>query len=67
MSFAVPTGTGPPLVLDMVCGVEGFEELFAEIPSTFFKFLGLGAVCQGLGGIMAGIPTCLRVPGGTRG
>ena len=61
MSFAIPSGTEPPLVLDMGCspdrwpGTPGFEELFGKMPAIFFKFLGLGAVCQGLGGIMAGI------------
>ena len=61
MSFAIPAGAEPPLVLDMACrpdrprDVEEFEEMFALIPSTFFKFLGLASIAHVLGGIMAGI------------
>lgn len=61
MSFAIPAGAEPPLVLDMGCrvprarGDEEFGEVFERIPSTFFKFLGLASVAHILGGIMAGI------------
>jgi LDH2 family malate/lactate/ureidoglycolate dehydrogenase len=59
MSFAVPTGVEPPLVLDMATstwpGRDNFEEVFAKMPAAFYKMLGLGAVCQALGGFLAGI------------
>ena len=67
MSFAIPAGAEPPLVLDMGCRVprtrddEEFRELFARMPSTFFKFLGLASVAHVLGGVMAGI-TLLEKP-----
>ena len=32
-----------------------FEEIFRQLPSVFFKSLGLGTVCHALGGLMAGI------------
>ncbi len=60
MSFAVPTLNEPPLVLDMATWTypnseAEFEALFGQMPAAFFKALGLGAVCQALGGFMAGI------------
>ena len=60
MSFAVPAGAGPPLVLDMASSPypirrEDFPEVFAKMPGAFFKTLGLGSVCHALGGILAGI------------
>ena len=60
MSFAVPTGDGPPMVIDMGCYVDhpdGMERGFEQIPDAFFKMLGLGAACHALGGFMAGIWT----------
>lgn len=60
MSFAIPSGTEPPIVIDMATAFwpnksEDFPDVFSKIPAAFFKSLGLGAVCQALGGFMAGI------------
>lgn len=62
MSFAVPSGSEPPLVLDMSTNfyashADDFEAVFAKMPTVFFKSLGLGSVCHVLGGILAGIVT----------
>ena len=59
MSFAVPAGDGPSLVLDMGANFYSrragdFDDVFEKMPAAFFKGLGLGAVCQALGGILAG-------------
>jgi LDH2 family malate/lactate/ureidoglycolate dehydrogenase len=62
MSFAVPAGEEPPLVLDfgamhdMYPGEEGFEEVLRLAPSAVFRSIGLGAVCQSVGGFLAGVP-----------
>lgn len=58
MSFAIPAGEGPPVVIDMGCGVDhsdSLEQAFERTPASFFKMLGLGAVCHGLAGFMTGI------------
>ena len=62
MSFAFPAGSGPPVVLDMATSFswgfgskEEFEAAFSKMPDLFFKSLGLGVVCHGLGGILARI------------
>lgn len=56
ISIAVPAGEQPPLVLDMGAGMLPYEaELFEQFPAAFFKSLGLAAVLQALGGILAGI------------
>lgn len=56
MSIAIPAGTQPPLVLDMGAYFLPYtEELFQQFPATFFKGLGLAALFQALGGILAGI------------
>lgn len=62
MSFAVPSGREHPLILDMstalaLSGNADFETIFRRMPATFFKSLGLGAVCHALGGLLAGIQT----------
>lgn len=55
ISIAIPTGEQPPLVLDMG-GIAPFsQELFEQAPSVIVKSLGMGAVTQALGGILAGI------------
>jgi LDH2 family malate/lactate/ureidoglycolate dehydrogenase len=56
ISIAVPAGRQPPLVLDMGAHFVPFTpELFQQYPGSFFKGLGLAAVLQALGGILAGI------------
>jgi LDH2 family malate/lactate/ureidoglycolate dehydrogenase len=56
MSIAIPAGSQPPLVLDMGAYFLPYsEELFRQFPATFFKGLGLAALFQALGGILAGI------------
>ena len=56
LSVAVPAGVQPPLVLDMGAHLLPREpEWLARFPAVFFKSLGLGAVLQVLGGILAGI------------
>jgi LDH2 family malate/lactate/ureidoglycolate dehydrogenase len=62
MSFAVPAGTEPPLVLDfgamhdLYPGSPHVQELIQLAPSTVFRSLGLGMVCQAVGGFLAGVP-----------
>ena len=60
MSFAIPAGEQPPVVIDMaldlgVIGGISQDQLFQHIPAAFFKFIGLGATAHMLGGFMAGI------------
>lgn len=62
MAFAVPSGEAPPMVLDF--GTMGdlypssphVPELFQLAPGTVFRAMGLGAMCQALGGFLAGVP-----------
>ena len=62
MSFAVPAGDEPPLVLDfgamhdLYPGSPHVQELIRMAPSTVFRSLGLGAVCQAVGGFLTGVP-----------
>jgi LDH2 family malate/lactate/ureidoglycolate dehydrogenase len=62
MSFAIPAGDAPPLVLDfgamhdLYPGSRYREQLFEMAPATVFRGIGLGAVCQSLGGFLAGVP-----------
>lgn len=56
LSVAVPADEQPPLVLDMGAHMLPHEpELLERFPRVFFKSLGLGAVLQVLGGVLAGI------------
>jgi len=56
MSIAIPAGLQPPLVLDMGAYFLPYsDDLFGQFPATFFKGLGLAALFQALGGILAGI------------
>lgn len=60
MSYAIPTGSEPPIIVDMATSFwpdksEDFNDVFSKMPAAFFKSFGLGAVCQALGGFMAGI------------
>lgn len=62
MSFALPAGEEPPFVLDfgamhdLYPGSTHVDEVIRLAPSTVFRSLGLGAVCQSLGGFLAGVP-----------
>ena len=58
MSFGLPAGDEPDLILDMATHLTtglDTEEMFAELPASFLKDLALGAVLRGLGGHVAGI------------
>ena len=56
ISVAIPSGEGPPLVLDMGVGLlPRREELLGQFPNVFFKSLGLASMITALGGIMAGV------------
>lgn len=62
MSFGVPAGTDPPLLLDfgtmhdLYPGAPFGPALFALAPGLVLRSLGLGMVCQVLGGFLAGVP-----------
>lgn len=63
MSFAVPAGEEPPVVLDFGAihdlyraSDEMLEMMMERLPSTLFRSLGVGAMCQMLGGFLAGVP-----------
>jgi len=62
MSFALPTGAEPPFVLDfgavhdLYAGCPHVREIIDLAPGTVFRSIGLGAVCQALGGFLAGVP-----------
>ena len=54
MSFAIPAGEQPPVVIDMaldlgVIGGISQDQLFQHIPAAFFKFIGLGATAPHAG------------------
>lgn len=61
VSIAIPNGSEPPIVPDMGLYISGFindanvEGLFRSMPDAFFKFFGLGAAVQALGGMLAGV------------
>jgi LDH2 family malate/lactate/ureidoglycolate dehydrogenase len=62
MSFGVPAGKEPPLLLDfgamhdLYDGSPFVPALFALAPGLVLRNLGLGMVCQVLGGFLAGVP-----------
>ncbi|MBI3972635.1 MAG: Ldh family oxidoreductase [Chloroflexi bacterium] len=63
MSFAVPAGEEPPLVLDFgaihdlySADDEKLAWMMSNMPSTLFRSFGLGTICQSLGGFLAGVP-----------
>jgi LDH2 family malate/lactate/ureidoglycolate dehydrogenase len=62
MSFGVPAGKEPPLLLDfgamhdLYDGSPFVSALFALAPGLVLRSLGLGMVCQVLGGFLAGVP-----------
>jgi L-2-hydroxycarboxylate dehydrogenase (NAD+) len=61
-SFGVPAGTAAPLVLDFGAihdvgpGDPHRDEIYALAPALVFRHLGLGAVCQSIGGFLGGVP-----------
>lgn len=61
-SFAVPTGEEPPFVLDfgamhdLYDGEPNGAQIFRLAPGLVFRSVGLGAVCQSVGGLLAGVP-----------
>lgn len=61
-AFGLPTGAEPPFVLDfgamhdMYPGSPHVDTLIALAPGSVFRSIGLGAVCQALGGFLAGVP-----------
>ena len=61
MSFAIPAGGEPGIVLDMVAhavsgeGPKKVEDLLERVPATFFKSMGLVAAATLLGGALAGV------------
>lgn len=79
MSFALPGGEEPDVVLDMVAHAlsgyrgEGYEDLPERIPGAFFKSMGLVAVAALMGGGLTGLTLpggdemLRRWPGATRG
>lgn len=63
MSFGIPGGSEPPLLLDFgtmhdlyVGSDNNLPALFAMAPSLVVRNVGLGMVCQVLGGFLAGVP-----------
>jgi len=61
-SFGVPAGTMPPLILDFGAvhdvgdGAPHAKEIYDLAPGLVFRHLGLGAVCQSIGGFLGGVP-----------
>ena len=63
MSWAIPAGEEPPLVLDVgaihdlyVISEERQRYMLEYLPSTLYRSFGMGTVCQVLGGFLAGVP-----------
>jgi len=61
MAFAIPSAAGPPLVLDFGTMHDLYDRanclrLFEQAPGLIFRSIGLGTVCQALGGLLAGVP-----------
>ena len=58
MCFAIPGGSGAPLILDMGTiffdRAEHFPALFEMAPAAFFKSIGLAAVSNLLSGVLGG-------------
>jgi LDH2 family malate/lactate/ureidoglycolate dehydrogenase len=62
MSFGVPAGGEPPLVLDFGAMHDLYgdsptvQTIIREAPGIVFRNIGEGSVCQSLGGFLAGVP-----------
>jgi LDH2 family malate/lactate/ureidoglycolate dehydrogenase len=63
MSWAIPAGEEPPLVLDVgaihdlyAISEERQRYMLEHLPSTLYRSFGMGAVCQVLGGFLGGVP-----------
>jgi L-2-hydroxycarboxylate dehydrogenase (NAD+) len=62
-SFGVPAGRESPLILDFgaIHDVGPSDphalEIFALAPALVFRHVGLGAVCQSIGGLLGGVPS----------
>jgi LDH2 family malate/lactate/ureidoglycolate dehydrogenase len=63
MSFGIPAGEEPPLILDFGAihdlyniSPERQQYMQEHLPSTLYRSFGLGTVCQVLGGFLAGVP-----------
>jgi LDH2 family malate/lactate/ureidoglycolate dehydrogenase len=61
MSFAVPSGEAPPMVLDFGTMHDLYKtsshvpEIYKLAPGLVFRSMGLGFMCQALGGFLAGV------------
>jgi LDH2 family malate/lactate/ureidoglycolate dehydrogenase len=61
MSFAVPSGSGPAMVLDfgtmhdLYQSSPHVDELVGKVPGIVLRSMGLGFMCQALGGFLAGV------------
>lgn len=61
MSFAVPAGHEPAMILDfgtmhdLYADSPHVPELFSLAPGLVFRSMGLGFMCQALGGFLAGV------------
>jgi len=61
MTFAIPAGKEPPLVLDfgtmkhLYGGPERIRDLIEAAPGLILRSMGLGNVCQVLGGLLTGL------------
>lgn len=62
MTFAIPAAEEHPVVLDfgamhdLYAGSPHVERLFELAPGMVYRSLGLGVMCQILGGFLAGVP-----------
>lgn len=62
MSFSFPTGDQDPFVLDfgamhdLYMGNQHREEIARLAPAIVFRSIGLGAICQTWGALLAGVP-----------
>jgi L-2-hydroxycarboxylate dehydrogenase (NAD+) len=79
MSWAIPAGEEPPLVLDVgaihdLYSIDEAKQRFMldQLPSTLYRSFGMGTVCQVLGGFLGGVPlreerAVKRFPGANQG